>query len=59
MPRSTEIRTKSLDSKARRTVLKAGGSLLFSVLAYTPMLARAAQIVAVRVWPAEEYTRVT
>ncbi|HEY4073130.1 MAG TPA: N-acetylmuramoyl-L-alanine amidase, partial [Herbaspirillum sp.] len=47
------------DSKARRTVLKAGGSLLFSVLAYTPMLARAAQIVAVRVWPAEEYTRVT
>ncbi|MDB5989197.1 MAG: N-acetylmuramoyl-L-alanine amidase, partial [Herbaspirillum sp.] len=37
----------------------AGGSLLFSVLAYTPMLARAAQIVAVRVWPAEDYTRVT
>jgi N-acetylmuramoyl-L-alanine amidase len=59
MPRSTEIRTKSLDSKTRRTVIKAGGSLLFSVLAYTPMLARAAQIVAVRVWPAEDYTRVT
>jgi N-acetylmuramoyl-L-alanine amidase len=59
MPRSTEIRTKYLNSKGRRTVLKAGGSLLFSVLAYTPMLARAAQIVAVRVWPAEDYTRVT
>ncbi|HWZ48389.1 MAG TPA: N-acetylmuramoyl-L-alanine amidase, partial [Herbaspirillum sp.] len=59
MPRSTEIRTKYLNSQTRRTVLKAGGSLLFSVLAYTPMLARAAQIVAVRVWPAEDYTRVT
>ena len=59
MPRSTEIRTKPLSSKTRRSVLKAGGTLLFSVLAYTPTLARAAQIVAVRVWPAEDYTRVT
>jgi N-acetylmuramoyl-L-alanine amidase len=38
-------------------MLKAGGTLLLSVLA--PLRARAAQIVGVRVWPAEEYTRVT
>jgi N-acetylmuramoyl-L-alanine amidase len=38
-------------------VLKAGGTLLLSVLA--PMSAQAAQILAVRVWPAEDYTRVT
>jgi N-acetylmuramoyl-L-alanine amidase len=41
----------------RRTVLKAGGTLLLSVLA--PLSASAAQILAVRVWPAEDYTRVT
>jgi N-acetylmuramoyl-L-alanine amidase len=41
----------------RRTVLKAGGTLLLSVLA--PLPACAAQILAVRVWPAEDYTRVT
>jgi N-acetylmuramoyl-L-alanine amidase len=41
----------------RRTVLKAGGALLLSVLA--PLSARAAQILAVRVWPAADYTRVT
>ena len=41
----------------RRTLLKAGGTLLVSVLA--PLPARAAQIMAVRVWPAEDYTRVT
>lgn len=44
-------------SRTRRTVLKAGGTLLLSVLA--PLSARAAQILAVRVWPAEDYTRVT
>jgi N-acetylmuramoyl-L-alanine amidase len=44
-------------SLRRRTVLKAGGSLLLSVL--TPLPACAAQILAVRVWPAEDYTRVT
>ncbi|HEY4319047.1 MAG TPA: N-acetylmuramoyl-L-alanine amidase [Herbaspirillum sp.] len=59
MPRSTEIRPKSVKSRSRRTVLKAGGTLLLSVLAATPSLSRAAQIVAVRVWPAEDYTRVT
>jgi N-acetylmuramoyl-L-alanine amidase len=41
----------------RRTVLKAGGTLLLSVLA--PLPAAAAQILAVRVWPADDYTRVT
>ncbi|WP_211443432.1 N-acetylmuramoyl-L-alanine amidase [Collimonas humicola] len=57
MSRSTEICTKPLKSKTRRTVLKAGGTLLISVL--VPSVARAAQIVAVRVWPADDYTRVT
>jgi len=38
-------------------MLKAGGTLLLSVLA--PQSARAAQILAVRVWPAADYTRVT
>jgi N-acetylmuramoyl-L-alanine amidase len=42
---------------SRRTALKAGGTLLLSVLA--PLPARAAQILAVRVWPAADYTRVT
>ena len=41
----------------RRVVLKAGATLLLSVLGAAP--ARAAQILAVRVWPAEDYTRVT
>jgi N-acetylmuramoyl-L-alanine amidase len=41
----------------RRTMLKAGGTLLLSVLA--PLPAGAAQILAVRVWPADDYTRVT
>jgi N-acetylmuramoyl-L-alanine amidase len=41
----------------RRTVLKAGGTLLLSVL--SPLRAGAAQILAVRVWPAADYTRVT
>lgn len=44
-------------ARARRTLLKAGGTLLISVL--SPLPARAAQIMAVRVWPAEDYTRVT
>ena len=57
MPRSTEIRAKSVTAVTRRTVLKAGGTLLLSVLA--PLPARAAQILAVRVWPADDYTRVT
>ncbi len=44
----------------RRTVLKAGSSLLLSVFAgLTAGSARAAQILGVRVWPANDYTRVT
>ena len=42
---------------SRRTVLKAGATLLLSLLGHG--VARAAQIVAVRVWPAKDYTRVT
>ena len=57
MSRSSEIRTKLVRSGIRRTVIKAGGTLLLSVFA--PLPANAAQILAVRVWPAEDYTRVT
>ncbi len=42
---------------SRRIVLKAGATLLLSLLAHR--VAGAAQIVAVRVWPAADYTRVT
>lgn len=54
MPATPPIRPKHV---SRRTVLKAGGTLLLSVFA--PSAAQAAQILAVRVWPAEDYTRVT
>jgi len=59
MPRPPQIRTKPLISGpvTRRTLLKAGGTLLLSVFPALP--AAAAQILAVRVWPAEDYTRVT
>ena len=59
MPRPPHIRTEPLIAGPvkRRTVLKAGGALLLSVLPALP--AAAAQILAVRVWPADEYTRVT
>ncbi|HVK95496.1 MAG TPA: N-acetylmuramoyl-L-alanine amidase [Noviherbaspirillum sp.] len=57
MSRPSEIRAKSLTCRVRRTALKAGGTLLLSVIA--PLPARAAQILAVRVWPADDYTRVT
>jgi len=57
MSRSSEIRAKSVSSRTRRTILKAGGTLLLSVFA--PLPSHAAQIMAVRVWPAEDYTRVT
>lgn len=56
MSRPTEFRLIPLTSPTRRTVLKAGGALLLSVVS---PLAKAAQIVAVRVWPADDYTRVT
>jgi len=66
MSRSTSIFSKSVSSeqdclpqsgRTRRTLLKAGGALVISVVGALP--ARAAQIIAVRVWPADEYTRVT
>lgn len=57
MSRSTALHARSIKTKMRRTVLKTGGALLLSVI--VPGIARAAQILAVRVWPAEEYTRVT
>ncbi|MBC7414347.1 MAG: N-acetylmuramoyl-L-alanine amidase [Herminiimonas sp.] len=65
MSRTTPLFTESLEGperlaasgRVRRTFLKAGGTLLVSVMA--PMTAQAAQIMAVRVWPAEDYTRVT
>ncbi|CAN5410689.1 N-acetylmuramoyl-L-alanine amidase [soil metagenome] len=61
MPRPPEIRTESLTPPIRRTVLKAGGTLLLSILVPSlfPQSAHAAQILAVRVWPSEDYTRVT
>jgi N-acetylmuramoyl-L-alanine amidase len=57
MSRPIALHTKSIKAKTRRAVLKAGGALLLSVVA--PGISHAAQILAVRVWPAEEYTRVT
>jgi len=60
MPRPSRLRPAADLSPAsphRRTVLKAGGTLLLSVVA--PLPASAAQILAVRVWPAPDYTRVT
>ncbi|MET0265678.1 MAG: N-acetylmuramoyl-L-alanine amidase [Duganella sp.] len=68
MPSTPHLRPQSVSDSAtpaagrshtrtRRTVLKAGATLLLSVVA--PLRANAAQILAVRVWPAEDYTRVT
>lgn len=57
MPATPQIRTEHVKSRHRRTVLRAGSALLLSVMA--PLSARAAQILAVRVWPAADYTRVT
>ncbi|MBS1186546.1 MAG: amiC [Burkholderiaceae bacterium] len=45
---------------SRRAALKAGGTLVVSLVAAgIPGLAQAAQKLRVRVWPAEDYTRVT
>ena len=48
---------ESLKPTARRVVLKSGATLLLSLL--TVRFANAAQIAAVRIWPASDYTRVT
>jgi len=47
------------DALARRRFLRATGALLLPVVPLVPRLAQAATILAVRTWPAEEYTRVT
>ncbi|KQQ33707.1 N-acetylmuramoyl-L-alanine amidase [Duganella sp. Leaf126] len=65
MPSTPQIRPQAVsdplaptpEMRQRRTVLKAGATLLLSVCA--PLPAYAAQILAVRVWPADDYTRVT
>ncbi len=57
MSSTSSLRTQSVVAKNRRTLLKAGSTLLISVL--IPSAAQAAQILAVRVWPAADYTRVT
>jgi len=53
----------TLNTAPRRRFLTAAGSLLLPVVsvvsATLPRLAQAATILAVRTWPAEEYTRVT
>ena len=57
MSQPTTLQPKLLKTASRRTVLKAGATLLLSLLGHGT--ARAAQIIAVRVWPAQDYTRVT
>jgi len=64
MPESTKLCSQSVNTikktskkNSRRIFLKTGATLLLSVL--VPKLSYASQILAVRVWPAEEYSRVT
>lgn len=57
MSETFKVRPKPVNPKVRRTVLKAGGTLLISLL--SPFPAFASQILAVRVWPSDDYTRVT
>jgi N-acetylmuramoyl-L-alanine amidase len=57
MPQSPGSTLDKVKPASRRTVLKAGATLLLSLC--TTGQARAAGIVAVRVWPAADYTRVT
>jgi N-acetylmuramoyl-L-alanine amidase len=54
------VSAESTPAVSRRTVLKAGATLMLSVTSLAaPLRASAAQILAVRVWPADDYTRVT
>lgn len=48
---------ESLKPSARRVLLKSGATMLLSL--FPVRFANAAQIAAVRVWPANDYTRVT
>ena len=57
MSASTPVQPTSLKQRARRTFLRAGATLLVSLL--THGVARSAQFIAVRVWPAPDYTRIT
>ena len=58
--RSQHVSAESTPAVSRRTVLKAGATLMLSVTSLAaPLRADAAQILAVRVWPADDYTRVT
>ena len=50
-------KSEPLKPTARRIVLKSGATLFLSLLSVR--FAQAAQIAAVRVWPANDYTRVT
>lgn len=54
---SQSTHNKSINSLTRRQVLGGGVAFFFSVL--VPGVAQAAQMIAVRVWPAKDYTRVT
>jgi N-acetylmuramoyl-L-alanine amidase len=55
-PQSESLKATTLPA-SRRVALKAGATLLLSLI--IPRLSLAAQIAAVRVWPAADYTRVT
>jgi len=57
MSASTPTQPTSLKQRARRTFLQVGATLLVSLL--THGVARSAQFIAVRVWPAPDYTRIT
>ncbi len=57
MSGKTAPQSESVTPVSRRIVLKAGATLLLSLV--TAGAARATQIAAVRVWPAADYTRVT
>ena len=57
MSASTPVQSTSLKLRARRIFLQAGATLLVSLL--THGVARSAQFIAVRVWPAPDYTRIT
>ena len=57
MSASTPAQPTSLKHRARRTFLQVGATLLVSLL--THGVARSAQFIAVRVWPASDYTRIT
>lgn len=56
MSGKTAPQPESVKPVSRRTVLRAGATLLLSLV--TPRIAQASQIAAVRVWPAVDYTRV-